>query len=320
MNMKTTVTLLLIVCLAAAITLAQAKDTDPVLDPSIASYINSQRTTWHATTQNKFRDYTVGDVMDILGTEISADYETPRKDLSHISDDSIPSSFDSRQRWGNCIHPIRNQEKCGSCWAFSLAETLGDRFCIATNGSVNVILSPEYLLQCNTANYGCRGGRLPTAWSFVKRNGIPTNKCDPYTSGNGHVRSDCPNQCPNGGRLRLYSASDYKHVGGGWFGNSVKDIQKEIMHNGPVQGAFTVYRDFMHYNGGVYKHTSGRKLGGHAIKIIGWGSQQGTPYWLVANSWGPQWGLNGFFKILRGQDECGIESQVYAGTPQTNRF
>jgi len=82
----------------------------------------------------------------------------------------------------------------------------------------------------------------------------------------------------------------------------------EIMTNGPVEAAFTVYTDFMLYKGGVYSHVSGTEEGGHAIKIVGWGVDNGTKYWLVANSWSPAWGENGFFRIKRGTNECGIES------------
>lgn len=66
---------------------------------------------------------------------------------------------------------------------------------------------------------------------------------------------------------------------------------------------------------GVYQHVTGAALGGHAIKILGWGVEEGTPYWLVANSWNTDWGNGGFFKILRGQDHCGIESSISAGVP-----
>ena len=64
---------------------------------------------------------------------------------------------------------------------------------------------------------------------------------------------------------------------------------------------------------GVYEHKSGGALGGHAIKLLGWGNEDGKDYWLVANSWNPDWGDSGFFKILRGRDECGIESNIVAG-------
>lgn len=69
---------------------------------------------------------------------------------------------------------------------------------------------------------------------------------------------------------------------------------------------------------GVYKHTAGKALGGHAIKIIGWGvdEQSKLPYWTVANSWNTDWGDNGFFRILRGKGECGIEDSIQAGLPK----
>ena len=88
------------------------------------------------------------------------------------------------------------------------------------------------------------------------------------------------------------------------------------MH-GPVEAAFTVYQDFLTYKSGVYKHVKGPQLGGHAIKIMGWGVEDGAKYWLVANSWNEDWGDMGTFKILRGSDHCGIESGVVAGLAST---
>lgn len=70
---------------------------------------------------------------------------------------------------------------------------------------------------------------------------------------------------------------------------------------------------------GVYHHTSGGLIGGHAVKILGWGVENDTPYWLVANSWNPDWGQNGFFKILRGKNECGIERAITAGMMKLNK-
>ena len=92
-------------------------------------------------------------------------------------------------------------------------------------------------------------------------------------------------------------------------------IQTEIMTHGPVEAAFTVYEDFLAYKTGVYSHTTGQALGGHAIRILGWGVENGTPFWEVANSWNSDWGNQGYFRIARGSDECGIESGVVAGEP-----
>lgn len=93
-------------------------------------------------------------------------------------------------------------------------------------------------------------------------------------------------------------------------------IRTEIMNNGPVEGAFMVYEDFVNYKEGVYQHVAGKLLGGHAIRILGWGVENDVPYWLVANSWNTDWGDNGYFKIKRGNDECGIEGQISAGLPR----
>jgi cathepsin B len=89
----------------------------------------------------------------------------------------------------------------------------------------------------------------------------------------------------------------------------------DIFLNGPVTGAFTVYEDFTAYKSGVYKHVFGDELGGHAISIVGYGvdEKSGLPYWKCKNSWNILWGDGGYFKILRGVDECGIESSVSAG-------
>eukprot|EP00825_Cyclidium_porcatum_P007849 TRINITY_DN1393_c0_g1_i2.p1 TRINITY_DN1393_c0_g1~~TRINITY_DN1393_c0_g1_i2.p1 ORF type:complete len:139 (-),score=27.38 TRINITY_DN1393_c0_g1_i2:243-659(-) len=95
---------------------------------------------------------------------------------------------------------------------------------------------------------------------------------------------------------------------------NVQSIQTELMTNGPAECSFTVYEDFLTYKTGVYQHKTGSELGGHAVKMLGWGVENDTAYWLIANSWNPDWGDQGYFKIIRGQDECGIESEVVAGS------
>merc|ERR1719436_1000403 len=86
-----------------------------------------------------------------------------------------------------------------------------------------------------------------------------------------------------------------------------------------VEVGFKVYRSFMSYNSGVYqKHRyEFRPEGGHAVKMVGFGVDDGDAYWKVANSWGPVWGEEGYFRILRGEDECGVETMgpPYAGLP-----
>jgi cathepsin B len=81
-----------------------------------------------------------------------------------------------------------------------------------------------------------------------------------------------------------------------------------------METAFTVYSDFMSYKSGVYHHVAGSSVeGGHAIKVLGWGHEEGMDYWLCANSWGTSWGIDGFFKIKFGEGDIG--KTAYGCTP-----
>ena len=67
------------------------------------------------------------------------------------------------------------------------------------------------------------------------------------------------------------------------------------------------------YKSGVYTTTEKHYIGAHAVKIVGWGIDSGSPYWLVANSWNTEWGEGGRFRIERGKNMLGIESGVVGG-------
>lgn len=64
---------------------------------------------------------------------------------------------------------------------------------------------------------------------------------------------------------------------------------------------------------GVYQYVTGDLAGGHAVRVLGWGVENNTDYWLIANSWSRAWGENGYFKIIRGTNNCGIEENMTAG-------
>jgi cathepsin B len=200
-----------------------------------------------------------------------------------------------------------------SCWSFGASEALSDRFCIESNGTVNVALSPQSLVSCDwEGNFGCDGGIPQLAWEYMEWAGLLTLDCFPYTSGGGKV-PECPSKCPSGkGEYEKY----YAKVGSMESFWDAGEIMAEIYKNGPVESTMSVYSDFMNYKSGVYvKEANATYLGGHAIKTVGWGHDQksGLDYWIVANSWGPDWGLDGFFWIQRGVDMCGIDTDATAG-------
>jgi len=299
--------------------------------------INHMNTTWKAGRNFHPDAVSVNHLRRLCGVHpLNKKYKLP--EIHHELNEAIPDTFDAREQWPNCkrISEIRDQGSCGSCWAFGAAEAMSDRVCIASNGQKQVDVSAEDLLSCcSSCGFGCDGGFPGSAWEYWVSEGLVTgglygtqDGCQPYeiapcehhTPGSRPPCSGdtptpkCVNMCIKG-----YNVSYTKDKIHGKSSYSVKEdpqqIQAEIMKNGPVEGAFTVYADFVNYKSGVYQHHSEQVLGGHAIRILGWGTENNTPYWLVANSWNSDWGDKGYFKILRGSDECGIEDGVVAGLP-----
>jgi cathepsin B len=324
--------LFLLFCLAA---ICLAKDRKQAM----IDLINGAGTTWRAGHNHRFeKDPQL--FTQLLGAK--KDARVFPYGESRFLNLEIPNSFDARTKWPTCksIGTVRDQSSCGSCWAFGAVEAMSDRICIASGGKTNVMLSPADLMSCCTwtCGNGCHGGYPKSAWEYWVRHGIVTggskedaSGCKPYPfmkcehHCNGTHYPPCPHEiyptpsCHKecqAGYGKKYDDDKYHGKNAYSVRSRVSDIQKEIMTNGPVEVAFHVYEDFEHYKGGIYQHVTGGFKGGHAVKMLGWGVDNGVDYWLIANSWNEDWGEKGFFRILRGNNECGIEGEVVAGMPR----
>jgi len=316
--------------------LAANIELDPLSDEFI-DYINSQKTTWKAG-RNFDKNTPRSEIRKKLGY-IKKHSQLRAQPTVHSKDIEIPDTFDARIKWPQCasvISTIVDQSECGSCWAVSAASAMSDRRCIASNASLVVPVSAEDLMSCCwQCGFGCNGGYIQDAWDYWATNGIVTgglynssSGCKPYSmqTCDHHVTGQyipcdqleydtpkCTKKCTSGD-LEYKSELTYAQGSSSWLA-SVEDIQREILQNGPVTAGFLVYSDFITYKSGVYQRTAGSLEGGHAVRILGWGTEDGTPYWLMANSWNNDWGDNGAFKILRGQDHLGIEDDVHGALP-----
>jgi cathepsin B len=310
---------------------------EDALTDKMVEYINQLNTTWKAG--KNFDGYTLEFVKRLMGVhKDNKNYRLPalRHDINNLV---IPDSFDARKNWPECpsIKEIRDQGACGSCWAFGAVEAMSDRICIASKGKQIVEVSAEDLTSCcESCGFGCSGGYPGAAWNYWVQSGLVTGglynshkgcqpyeiaACDHHTKGKlkpcGDIQPTptCVSICEKGYNV---SYTQDKHYGAKAYSieSDVQQIQAEIMKNGPVEADFNVYSDFLSYKSGVYQKHSDDLLGGHAIRILGWGVEKNVPYWLVANSWNEDWGDQGYFKILRGNDECGIEDDINAGLPK----
>jgi cathepsin B len=307
---------------------------EPVVTQDLVDEVNSRATTWqaHMNPGSMVDGATREQIMALCGAMLTGGPQLPVKPDAQITS-SLPQTFDARQKWPHCksLHSIRDQSACGSCWAFAAVEAMSDRSCIFLNKNLT-LSSADMAFCCESCGDGCNGGFPAAAWQYYESTGVVEEACDPYPfpSCDHHIPGS-KNPCPE----REYQTPPCagKCVGKDWSGqpwpkdlhygksaysvHGITNIMEELVNNGPVEAAMEVYADFLTYKSGVYQHTSGSFLGGHAIKILGYGVENGTPYWLCANSWNPTWGDKGYFKILKGQDEVGIESGIVAGIPSS---
>lgn len=292
-------------------------------------------------SNDKFKHATIRNIVGLLGRNPTDESYHNLRTVVHDNVSDLPDFYDARDAYPQCsiIKHIQDQSSCGSCWANSAASVMSDRLCIHSNGKIQVLISVEDIMSCCPAfcGRGCNGGWEYQAFRYSKYFGVvsggdyndkstckpyPFPKCDHHVKGEygpcpdkDYSTPKCKKECE---KESGETYSNDKHFTGDGYKteNDEKQIRAEILKSGPVTAAFSVYEDFPIYKSGVYKHVSGKFLGGHAVRIIGWGIENDTPYWLVANSWNEGWGMNGLFKILRGKNECGIEQDIASALPK----
>lgn len=267
---------------------------------------------WKAEASPFFEGYTLKSVKGLFGGSI--DFEKSIRSCPAIKV-PLTSAFDARQKWPECFKaPVQNQGKCGSATALAAAKSMATRFCIANPEEHKALsLSPMPLVACQEGKKGCEGVNLHVPFEHLKETGLPTSKCFPYEAND---EADCT-ACTE----EPTKAGDFCQL------DSVGKVMAEVTLNGPVVAMMRVTKDIFLYKSGVYKTTKatsqqlterskkGRRNLMQAVTIVGWGVEEGTPYWIVENTWGPEWGEKGFAKIHRANDDSSliIEGHVIAG-------
>lgn len=253
---------------------------------------------------NIFKSWTMQDVRHILSMRRSS---KGSKKVSSASS-SLPSSYDPRLK-DDCINPIMEQGVCGGSWAIAVAKSLGDRFC-KQRRSEAANLAPQILLSCDTHNYACHGGYLMHGWEYAQLHGLTPELCVPYSSFYGEVET-CPEACKRGGSFTVFRCKE-KSIRE--LSYDIDAMKKEIVEQGSVSLSIIVYLDFLYYAGGIYQHVYGENVGRQAVRAVGFGTENGTPYWICANSWGGLWGERGWFKIAF--HEADAEDDVWTCTAE----
>ncbi|XP_010894819.1 pro-cathepsin H [Esox lucius] len=217
---------------------------------------------------------------------------------SHVSSNGpYPDSIDWRKK-GNYVTDVKNQGPCGSCWTFSTTGCLESVTAIATKKLLQ--LSEQQLVDCAQAfnNHGCKGGLPSQAFEYIKYNkGLMTEGDYPYTAKDGTCKFKA--DLAAAFVKDVINITKYDEMG----------MLDAVARHNPVSFAYEVTPDFMLYESGVYTskvcHNTTDTVN-HAVLAVGYGEDNGTPYWIVKNSWGTNWGMKGYFFIERGKNMCGL--------------
>ncbi|KAL7716552.1 Cysteine proteinase 3 [Entamoeba marina] len=215
---------------------------------------------------------------------------------------SLPKSLDWRSE--GKVTSIKNQEQCGSCYAFSTVAALESRILIQGTANFdedNLDLSEQQVVSCS--NQGkCNGGDTSESVSYIHHNGIMLEKDYKYTATN--------NTCTYSKEKTYFGCSEPRTLTHG----SEDDLVNAIV-DGPVSSVVDAsHISFQLYKSGVYSEPlckSDLKYLTHGITVVGYGSQGNSDYYIVKNSWGQTWGDHGYILMSRNKNnQCGIATYV----------
>jgi len=254
----------------------------------------------YTVAMNHMGDISSEEYSAMLGYQRSQLPYLRSKNVQLLNESFAPSSVDWVAK--GAVTPVKNQQQCGSCWAFSTTGSIEGANFIA-NGEL-VSLSEQMLVDCSTENNGCNGGLMDYGFEYViKTGGLCTEDDYKYTARKGSCKAKKCGVL----KARIYGFSDVAP-------ENEKQL-KAAVALGPVSVAIEADKSaFQFYHSGVLTSSACGTQLDHGVLVVGYGTEDGTDYWKIKNSWGSSWGEDGFIKIKRGDSkgskgECGVAAQ-----------
>jgi cathepsin F len=211
-----------------------------------------------------------------------------------------PDAFDWRDH--GAVTPVKNQEQCGSCWAFSATEAVESAYIVAGKATASSInLAPQQIVDCDSTSDGCNGGQTSSAYAYlIGAGGQESNDSYPYTGQDG--------QCSFDKSLVVAKISNYKAATSFY---SEKTLQSNLVGWGPVSICVDA-ASWQDYQSGVMTHLQCAFINvlDHCVQLVGYNATAPTPYWIVRNSWTTSWGIKGYIWLEMGHDTCGLAHEA----------
>lgn len=237
--------------------------------------------------------------------------------MAHINDASanIPDGLPTEFTWVGqpVLSPIKNQGDCGSCWAYSATEAVETAVYMKTQ--TLQLLSNQQLLSCDTVSSGCNGGDTLTAYKYVQQYGLQSHESYPDTSATTGQKGDCNYDAALATtKISGYSFATPPCTSGDCNGQDEKALAQALMQYGPLSICVNAF-SWKSYSGNGAILTPDVCDGAvakidHCVTLVGWGTKEGTAYWIIKNSWGENWGNNGYIYLKYGENTCGLANEA----------
>nr|WUR10827.1 viral cathepsin [Calliteara abietis nucleopolyhedrovirus] len=206
-----------------------------------------------------------------------------------------PLQFDWRHQ--NKVTSVKNQGACGACWAFATLASIESQLAIRDNSLID--LSEQQLIDCDVVDMGCDGGLLHTAFEqIMQQGGVKHEHEYPYVAVNTACKlTDSNFAAKIKGCYRYIVVREEK----------LKDLLRAV---GPIPMAIDA-GGIVNYFRGVINYCENYGLN-HAVLLVGYGVENGVPFWTFKNTWGSDWGENGFFRVRQNVNACGMANELAA--------
>jgi len=231
----------------------------------------------------------------------SADIQIKREDVLPSKVDAVPAYFDWRDK--GAVTAVKNQEQCGSCWAFSVTENIESMWILDGKANTSLALSPQQIVDCDTNDYGCEGGDPPTAYEYIiGAGGLESEQDYPYYAEDGNCKFNAKEVVATIKNWQ-YATSDYEET----------LLQTNLLGYGPLSICVdaSAWQD---YTSGVmtWYDCAFINVLDHCVQLTGYNATTSNdyPYWIVRNSWGTDWGINGYIYLEMWEDTCGLAHEA----------